>query len=105
LADGASETAVALARELALSREVPELVRAIEAIRDRPDSTAVLATMPVVLAQGAGDIFFPVEDAQAFVERAPDARLVVFDRSRHLPNLEQPDEFNETLLELLGSAG
>ena len=38
----APEAAVELARTMALSRQVPDLVRAIEAIRDRPDSTGVL---------------------------------------------------------------
>jgi pimeloyl-ACP methyl ester carboxylesterase len=36
-----------------------------------------------------------------FAEKSPQARLVVFERSRHLPSLEQPDEFNELLSELL----
>jgi pimeloyl-ACP methyl ester carboxylesterase len=101
----APEGAVELARTMALSRQVPELVRAIEAIRDRPDSTGVLQAAPVVLVLGAADVFFPVEEARAFAEQAPSGRLVVFERSRHLPNLEQPAEFNRTLLELLASAG
>jgi pimeloyl-ACP methyl ester carboxylesterase len=101
----APEAAVELGREMALSRQVPELVRAIEAIRDRPDSTGVLQTMSVVLALGAGDLFFPVEEARAFAEQVQAGRLVVFERSRHLPNLEQPAEFNQTMLELLSSAG
>ena len=90
---------------MALSRQIPDLVRAIEAIRDRPDSSGVLQTVPVVLAIGAGDLFFPLEEARAFAEQTRSGRLVVFDRSRHLPSLEQPADFNETLLELLSSAG
>ena len=101
----APEAAVELAREMVLSREVPDLVRAIEAIRDRPDSTGVLQTMPVLFGAGATDIFFPPEEAAAFAEGATRGHLVVFERSRHLPSLEQPDEFNETLLELLASVG
>jgi pimeloyl-ACP methyl ester carboxylesterase len=84
---------------------VPELVRGIEAIRDRPDSASVLDSIPVVFANGAGDVFFPPEEAQAFADRAARARLVVFDRSRHLPNLEQADDFNRTLTEFLQPAG
>ena len=102
--EDAPAEAVELAREMALAREVPELVRAIEAIRDRPDSTAVLETLPVLFALGAGDLFFPVEEARSFAENAGRGRLVVFDRSRHLPSLEQPEAFNETLSELLQSA-
>jgi 3-oxoadipate enol-lactonase len=102
--EDAPAEAVELAREMALAREVPELVRAIEAIRDRPDSTAVLETLPILFALGAGDLFFPVEEARSFAENAGRGRLIVFDRSRHLPSLEQPDAFNEALSELLKSA-
>ena len=95
------------AREMALSRATAELVRGVEALRDRADRSGILASLqvPVVFALGAGDLFFPVKEARAFAEQAPLGRLVVFERSRHLPNLEQPAEFNQTLLELLSSAG
>ena len=103
--EDAPEKAVELAHQMALSREIPDLIRAIEAIRDRPDSTGVLQTVPVVLAVGGGDLFFPVEEARASAEQAQSGRLVVFEHARHLPNLEEPDEFNRTLLELVASAG
>jgi 3-oxoadipate enol-lactonase len=106
LADDASDEAVAVARDLALARSEEELVAAVEAIRDRPDSSGAVRTLqvPVVVALGAGDLFFPVDEARAFADEAQ-GRLVVFDRSRHLPSLEEPDEFNQTLLELLRAAG
>jgi 3-oxoadipate enol-lactonase len=102
LADDASEEAVASAREMALARDQDELVSAIEAIRDRPDSSDALRAVeaPVVFALGAGDLFFPVEEAEA-VAAEFGGRLAVFHRSRHLPNLEQPAEFNEMLLAFL----
>jgi pimeloyl-ACP methyl ester carboxylesterase len=103
LADDASDQVVASAREMALARNQAELVSAIEAIRDRPDSSDTLRALdaPVLFALGAGDIFFPVEEAET-VAADMGGRLVVFERSRHLPNLEQPVEFNELLLEFLG---
>jgi 3-oxoadipate enol-lactonase len=95
------------AREMALDRDTDQLVRGVEALRDRADSSGLLASLqvPVVFALGAGDLFFSVEEAGAFAKRAPLGRLVVFERSRHLPNLEQPAEFNQTLLELLAATG
>jgi pimeloyl-ACP methyl ester carboxylesterase len=106
LADDASDEAVASAREMALVRTQDELVAAVEAIRDRPDSSEELRSLavPKVLALGAGDLFFPVDEARA-VAADLRCRLVVFERSRHLPNLEQPEEFNQTLLEFLQAAG
>jgi 3-oxoadipate enol-lactonase len=96
--------AVELARQMAFSRDQDELRRGIEAIRDRPDSTDVLRSHPVVFALGATEVYFPVDEARVFAEASPQARLVVFDRSRHLPSLEQADEFNELLSELLPAA-
>jgi pimeloyl-ACP methyl ester carboxylesterase len=104
-AENALLEAVEIGREAALARQVPDLVRAIEAIRDRPDSSALLGTVPVLLALGASDQFFPVEEAQEVAAGAADTRLVVFDRSRHLPNLEQPGEFNLMLTAFLQEVG
>lgn len=102
--DQAPADVVELARETALSKDRVELQRAVEAIRDRSDNTDVFRSHPVVVALGATDVYFPVDEARVFVDRSPQARLVVFERSRHLPNLEQPDEFNELLSELLTGA-
>ena len=96
---------VALARQMALSRDRDELRRAVEAIRDRSDNTDVLRSHTVVFALGASDVYFPVDEARVFAEESPQSRLVVFERSRHLPNLEQPEEFNVLLSELLQAAG
>jgi 3-oxoadipate enol-lactonase len=103
--EDAPAEAVALAQEAALGGQVPDLVRAVEAIRDRPDSSALLGTVPVLLALGASDQFFPVEEAQDVAAGAGDTRLAVFKRSRHLPNLEQPAEFNLMLTAFLREVG
>ncbi len=104
-AERAPVEAVELARQMTLSRDRDELRRGIEAIRDRPDSSDVLRSLPVYFALGESDVFFPVDEARGFVEASPKGRLVVFERSRHLPNLEQPDEFNELLSDFLQAAG
>jgi pimeloyl-ACP methyl ester carboxylesterase len=106
-ADEAPPSAIDLAREMTLGRTKDELVRAIAAIRDREDNSGLLTSLdvPFVLANGAGDLFFPVEEARAFAEQARNGRLAVFEGSRHLPSLEQPAEFSRTLLEFLQEAG
>jgi pimeloyl-ACP methyl ester carboxylesterase len=103
LADDAPQQAVEPAREMTYARKSDELVRAIEAIRDRPDGRDVLRSLsaPVVIAVGAGDLFFPVDEARELAEELPQGRLVVFERSRHLPNLEEPERFSELLKELV----
>jgi 3-oxoadipate enol-lactonase len=97
--DAASEDAVARARELVLSRRTDELAGAVRALRDRADSSATFESFdgPSLVAVGEGDQFFPPEEAEALAGRARHGRLRIFAGARHLPSLEQPDEFNAEL--------
>jgi pimeloyl-ACP methyl ester carboxylesterase len=42
-------------------------------------------------------MFFPPDEAQQQAGIAPHGRFRAFAGARHLPNLEQPDEFNAAL--------
>jgi pimeloyl-ACP methyl ester carboxylesterase len=86
------------ARELALDRTEDELVTAIEAIRDRPDSTEAYRSLGdrALTVVGDSDPFVPVEDARRF---EPDA--VVLPACGHLPSLERPAEFGLLLDEAM----
>jgi len=85
---------VARARTLVLDRTEEELVTALEAIRDRPDSTGAYTALGdrALTVVGDGDPFVPVEDARRF---DPDA--VVFPECGHLASLERPAEFRLVL--------
>ena len=80
-------------------------IGALEAMRDRPDSTPMLSTIqiPTLIIHGADDELVPLSEAQAMQAAIPDARLVVLPNAGHLPNLEQPDAFNAALGEFLAS--
>lgn len=82
------------ARRLALDRTEDELVAAVEAIRDRRDSTDVWASLAGrrLTVVGDDDPFVPVADARAF---DPDA--VVLPECGHLPALERPTELRQLL--------
>lgn len=82
------------ARLLALERTEQELVTAIEAIRDRHDSTEVYRSLGAraLTVVGDSDPFVPVADAKAF-----DADAVVVPECGHLPSLERPAEFGRLL--------
>jgi pimeloyl-ACP methyl ester carboxylesterase len=99
LLDAASEDAVARARELVLSRRIDELTGAVRALRDRADSSPTFESFdgPSLVAVGEGDQFFPPEEGEALAGRARHGRLRIFAGARHLPSLEQPDEFNAEL--------
>jgi len=99
LLDSASEDAVARARELVLARRTDELTGAVRALRDRADSSATFESFDgtSLVAVGEGDQFFPPDEAETLAGRARHGRLRIFTGARHLPSLEQPDEFNAEL--------
>ena len=75
------------ARDIALDQDADDLVGAVEAIRDRPDSTSVLAGLgvPLVMAVGEHDPFISVDEA-----RASGGRVQVFDGVGTFAALERP---------------
>jgi pimeloyl-ACP methyl ester carboxylesterase len=89
---------VAGVRELALDRTEAELVGALEAIRDRPDSTAAYEALGdrSLTVIGDADPYVPAEDARGF---DPDA--VVVPDCGHLVSLERPEQFGAVLEEAL----
>ena len=97
--EDATEDAVSRARAAVTDRSTDELVEALAAIRDREDRSDTLAAFPgpLLVAVGEGDMFFPPDEAQRQAGSAPHGRFRTFAGARHLPNLEQPDEFNAVL--------
>jgi 3-oxoadipate enol-lactonase len=87
-------------------RTVDELVRTLEALRDRPDASDVVRsfTGPLWIAVGDDDPFLPVEEAREIVAAAENGRLEVFEGTGHFPNRDRPERFNELLREFLQAA-
>ena len=80
--------------------------RAQAAMASRPDSTPLLGTIrvPTLVVTGSEDVIIKPDDARALARAIPDARLEVIEEAGHLPSLEQPERFNQSLLDFLGSA-
>jgi 3-oxoadipate enol-lactonase len=87
-------------------RTVDELVRSVQALRDRRDSTELARSFqrPLWIAVGDADPFLPVDEAREIVEAAPNGRLEVFEDTGHFPSRDRPDRFNELLREFLQAA-
>ena len=102
-APGADPDVVARARELALEQGVTRLAAALAAMRDRADSTPLLAEIdvPALVVAGDGDALIPPSEAERMADALPRARLVLLRGAGHLPPLERPDEFNDALLSFL----
>jgi pimeloyl-ACP methyl ester carboxylesterase len=80
-----------------------ELAVAQEAIRDRMDLTAVAASFggPLLVCVGDADDIVSLEESRALVESSLQGSLVVFPGTGHFLTVEQPERFDEVLLEFL----
>jgi len=95
---------VAEVRRMAEAADPEGVARALEAMRERPDSTPGLGAIqvPVLALVGEEDTLTPVAEARKIAEGVPDGRLVVIPGAGHLSNLESPKAFNEALTSFLG---
>lgn len=57
--------------------------------------------MPTLLLWGRHDHIFPADHAEEAARRIPDARLIIFEESGHTPQMEEPDRFNQAVLDFL----
>jgi pimeloyl-ACP methyl ester carboxylesterase len=96
LAPDADPAVVDFVRRIALEQRPEDLVAALEAIRDRRDSTEMVAALdcPVLFAGSTADPYVAPSEAP------PTAELRTFE-SGHLMSLERPEEFNAALTEFL----
>jgi len=87
-------------------RTIDELVRGIEALRDRRDATQVVADFerPLVLVVGDADEILPVDEARQIAESAPDGSLEVVEGAGHVVSVDAPERFNEVLRRFLQRA-
>jgi len=88
-------------------RTTDELVRGIQALRDRRDATDVVAGFPgpLTVVVGDQDEILPVDEARQIAESAPDGRFEIVEGAGHVVSLDAPGRFNEILRELLTRAG
>jgi pimeloyl-ACP methyl ester carboxylesterase len=70
----------------------------------RPDSTPTLATIacPTLVVTGEEDTLIPPAEAEKMAKAVKGARLVKVKAAGHLPNLENPADFNKALEEFVG---
>jgi 3-oxoadipate enol-lactonase len=89
-----------------MAGEAPEgIAGALEAMRERPDSTDMLTTIdvPTLIVVGDEDVVTPPKEARAMHDAIPGSRLEVVTGAGHLSNLERPATFNAALSDFVGS--
>jgi 3-oxoadipate enol-lactonase len=91
-------------RSIMIRSSVEGIVGGIEAMRDRPDSTPMLAgiDVPTLVVVGDEDVVTPPKEARAMHEGIPGSRLEVIPGAGHLSNMERPAAFNTLLTEFVG---
>jgi proline iminopeptidase len=60
---------------------------------------------PVLVMVGRDDWIVPVAESEAIAELIPNALLVVFERSGHSPQMEEPELFQSVMRDFLRDAG
>lgn len=90
--DDADPALVARAREIALEQQPDQLIRAVEAIRDRNDATDALHDLAgrTVVVLGDEDPFVSPQDV-------PAGEIHVLPGCGHLPSMQRATEFNQLL--------
>jgi 3-oxoadipate enol-lactonase len=82
------------------------VVGALAAMRDRPDSSPLLAALgdiPVLVVAGEQDQIIPLADITRMRDAIPGAALRVIPRAGHLVTMEQPQQFTRALQDFMGS--
>jgi pimeloyl-ACP methyl ester carboxylesterase len=95
-------------RTMILRTPVSGIVGALSAMRERPDSTALLETLtgiPTLVLVGAEDMITPPPIAQAMATAIPGARLMEIPGAGHLPCVEQPVPTTRAILKFLQTVG
>jgi len=92
-------------RDIMVKTSVQGVVGALQGMRDRPDSTSLLPQIncPVVIIHGADDQLIPIHEAELMNQQITDSRLIAIAEAGHLPNLEQPEKFNQAIREFIQS--
>ena len=92
-------------RSVMAAESVEGIVGALEAMKARPDSTPLLASIdvPTLVVVGEEDVITPVKEARAMHEKIRGSRLEIIPGAGHLSNLERPAAFNAALSDFVGS--
>ena len=86
-------------RAMALTNRPAGVAGIITAMMTRPDAVPQLAAIrcPTLILVGDEDVITTPAMSRSMHEAIPGSQLTVFEQVGHLPNLEQPEQFNEAL--------
>ncbi len=88
-------------RQIILGNTPAGIAAAIRAMKERPDSTALLPSLacPTTIICGDEDVITAPAESEAMHRAIPGARLALLPGAGHLANLENPEAFTAALVE------
>ncbi len=94
---------VAQVKRIMQSASVAGIVGALSAMRERPDSTPTLLefSQPTLIIAGADDLLMNAADQENMKLAARNSTLVTVPDAGHLTPMEQPEAFNNAVIEFL----
>ncbi|MFM9944775.1 MAG: alpha/beta fold hydrolase [Bacteroidia bacterium] len=94
---------IAVVRDMIINTPVEILAKTLIALAERNETTNKLGeiNMPVLIMVGKKDILTPPEKSELMHEKIQNSTLELIDYAGHLPNLENPYEFNRSLKKFL----
>lgn len=94
---------VAHVKQMMAGASADGVVQALEAMRDRPDSTPDLAriTVPTLVIGGKDDVLIPAPIVKAMADAIPGAHCTIMPDAGHLTPLEQPINTSRLVSEFL----
>lgn len=96
---------VSYVREMMEITSPEGMIGALLAMKNRPNSTPTLSKIkvPVLIIHGEDDQIIPLAEAEMMFEAIDGCELVVVENAGHLPNLEQPEKFNDAVADFIES--
>ena len=93
-------------RAMMLRTSLDGAIGALEGMKNRSDSTPILTSIriPTLILHGAEDQIIPITVAKAMQTVIFDSTLRILPEAGHLLNLEQPDLFNQAILDFLATS-
>lgn len=92
-------------REIMLKTSVNGVQGSLLGMRDRLDSMPLLPHIkcPALIIHGEDDQLIPIHEAIIMKHHIPNSSLMVIAKAGHLPNMEQPEKYNQAILGFIQS--
>jgi pimeloyl-ACP methyl ester carboxylesterase len=89
--------------QIITTTSVQGMVGVLQGISDRSDSIPLLKNIrcPTLIIHGMEDQIIPILEAELMVQQIPNSHLVKIGNAGHLPNLDQPEIFNQVVQDFL----